>query len=367
MIGQVLPTFNLLAAVEIAGQILLAILLGGLVGYERERRRIPAGVRTFMLVSGGACIFTILSLRAFPGGDPARIAAQIVSGIGFLGAGLVLRQEGTVRGLTSAAGIWAIAAVGMAAGAGRYFVAIFGGVTIFVVLGLIRRWVKVEVPRRTRRTLNTALRQVRDHIAAMGHLIEDALYSSVRAVLDGDHDLAQAVIEDDRDIDELRDRVEQQCLDILRAHHPQHVELRTVIAATHVAANLERIGDYAKEIAQIRLLMGDERVLAPLAQVPPIAVQVGELLHQALNAFREDDVPAAEQVLERMSDLDRLYEEMVEAITDRMSEKKTRHFERGAYALEIVGLIQHSAERVANIAKRIIFVRSGALAEMDQE
>ena len=159
MIGRLLGTFDLWLAAEIAGQVLLALVLGGLVGIERERRKIPAGVRTFMLVSAGSCIFTILSLRGFPGGDPARIAAQIVSGIGFLGAGVMIQRKGTVLGLTSAAGVWAIAAVGMAVGTGNYFTAIFGALAIFVVLGLVRRWFKAEVSRATRQT--TVLRTAR--------------------------------------------------------------------------------------------------------------------------------------------------------------------------------------------------------------
>jgi putative Mg2+ transporter-C (MgtC) family protein len=367
MFGQIFGTLDLLLAVEIAAQILLALVLGGLVGYERERRRIPAGVRTFMLVSTGSCIFTILSYRAFPGGDSARVAAQVVSGIGFLGAGLVLRRKGTIYGLTSAAGIWSIAAVGMAVGAGKYFVGIFGAVAIFVVLGLIRQWFKAEVPRATRRTLNTALRQVQGQLSSMGRLAGRAVTRSVRAVLEDDHELAQDVIEEDRELDGLRDQVEDECLTILRTHHPQQIQLRTVIAASHIASSLERIGDYAKEIAQIRLQVEHELLPASLEKVPPMAARVCDLLGEALIAFRDDDIAAAEKVIERMTDIDWQYENIVQDVTERMSEKKTRHFGRGAYLLEVVGLLRRSGERVASIAKRIIFVRTGALAELDGE
>jgi phosphate transport system regulatory protein PhoU len=367
MVEQIFGVFDLGLAIEMGAQILLALLLGGLVGYERERRRIPAGLRTFMLVSTGACIFTILSLRAFPGGDPARIAAQIVSGIGFLGAGLVLQRKGTIYGLTSAAGIWAIAAVGMAVGAGKYFVAIFGAVAIFVVLGLIRRWFKAEVPRATRRTLNTSLRRVRERIVAMGRLVTRAIQSSVQAAVQGDEELAQETVERDLDVDDLRYRIEEECLDILRAHRPRGPELRTVVAATHVATNLERIGDYAKEIALFSLQAEHEPLRAPLDKVPLMADQVCDLLQQVLTAFGEDDVAAAEQIIEEMTRFDQRYEEIVEAVTDKMSEKKTRHFERGAYLLNLVIHLKRAGERVANIAKRIVFVRTGALAEIDRE
>jgi putative Mg2+ transporter-C (MgtC) family protein len=107
-------------------RLLVAAILGALVGLEREIHDHPAGMRTHLLVSLGSGGFTVLSIAAFPapGADPARIAAQIVSGIGFLGAGAILKEGVTIRGLTTAASLWAVAAVGMAAGAGAWVVAI---------------------------------------------------------------------------------------------------------------------------------------------------------------------------------------------------------------------------------------------------
>lgn len=132
MFSHLLGLFDSALALQITLKIGLALLLGGLVGLERERHNMPAGVRTFMLVSVGACMFTILSFRF--GGDPARVAAQIVTGIGFLGAGVVMQRGKTVHGLTSAAGIWSVAAVGMAVGMGDYFLA-----AVLFLTGIQRR------------------------------------------------------------------------------------------------------------------------------------------------------------------------------------------------------------------------------------
>jgi putative Mg2+ transporter-C (MgtC) family protein len=128
---------------ELVGRLLVAALLGGLVGVERETNNQAAGLRTNMLVALGSCLFTILSIYGFPAGDgvprdPARLAAQVVSGIGFLGAGAVLHRHGGVRGLTTAASIWLVAAVGMAAGTGSYFIAVLATVVALVVLVLLR-------------------------------------------------------------------------------------------------------------------------------------------------------------------------------------------------------------------------------------
>lgn len=121
-------------------RVLLAFILGGVIGYERETTQRPAGLRTHMLVAAGAAVFTIVSIYAFIGQgtvrDPGRVAAQIVTGVGFLGAGTIWRTSSTVRGLTTAASVWLVAAVGMLAGTGLYLLAVFTTVCGFVTL----RW-----------------------------------------------------------------------------------------------------------------------------------------------------------------------------------------------------------------------------------
>lgn len=365
--SHILGTFSVKLAAQIVVKILLALALGGAVGFERERRNMPAGVRTFMLVSAGSCIFTILSQIGFFGADPSRIAAQIVSGIGFLGAGVTIHRKGTIHGLTSAAGVWAVAAVGMAVGTGNYFLATFGAVAVLVVMGLLRQWFKADVSRSTRRTLNTELRQVRNRIIAMGRLVIEAIQDGVRAVVEDDQELARQVIEGDAEINNLRYRIEEECLDVLRAHQPRQVQLRTVLAATHIATNLERMGDHAKEIAQVRLQIGHAPLLPPLNRVPEMANRVCDMLNRVLVAFAQDDVEAARRICEEVEVVDQAYSEIVDAVTERMSGKKSRHFERGAHLVNIAYNLKRIGERVTNIAERIIFVRTGALAEADRE
>jgi putative Mg2+ transporter-C (MgtC) family protein len=121
---------------ELTVRLVVALLLGAVIGWERELQRMPAGFRTHALVSLGSAIFTVISAYAFsgPGSDPTRIAAQIVSGIGFLGGGAILHYGGTVRGLTTAASLWSVAGVGMAAGAGLLVLAAVS--TVLVIIGL---------------------------------------------------------------------------------------------------------------------------------------------------------------------------------------------------------------------------------------
>lgn len=122
-------------------RITLAAFLGGLVGTERELKGHPAGLRTNILVSVGACLFTVLSIKGFPlvgaAQDTARVAAQVVTGVGFLGAGAVIQTKRDVHGLTTAATIWMVAAVGMAAATDLYAIAIATTVITMVVLTLL--------------------------------------------------------------------------------------------------------------------------------------------------------------------------------------------------------------------------------------
>ena len=120
---------------ELLLQLGLAVLLGGAIGLEREISGKPAGLRTNILICVGAALFTTLSMKMALGrGDPARIAAQILPGVGFIGAGTILHMRGSVTGLTSAATIWVVAAVGMALGAGAYGEALGAALLVLLVL-----------------------------------------------------------------------------------------------------------------------------------------------------------------------------------------------------------------------------------------
>lgn len=124
-----------LPATALIGRLALAILLGSAIGFERSLRDKPAGFRTNVLICIGACVFTIASQAlGDPMVDKSRIAAQIVSGVGFLGAGAIIRDARGVVGLTTAATIWAVAAVGMAAGFGETLLAVAGTVGVLIVL-----------------------------------------------------------------------------------------------------------------------------------------------------------------------------------------------------------------------------------------
>ncbi|MGH2455769.1 MAG: MgtC/SapB family protein [Candidatus Limnocylindria bacterium] len=135
------PDLSVGLQVELGLRLTTGLVLGAVIGFERELHRQPAGFRTHSLVALGAALFTIVSAYGFTGPlvDPTRIAAQIVSGIGFIGAGTILQHRGNIRGLTTAASLWSVAAIGTAAGAGLLVMALIGTLLILVVLSVLDR------------------------------------------------------------------------------------------------------------------------------------------------------------------------------------------------------------------------------------
>lgn len=138
---------------ELLLRLTLSCVLGGVIGYERQSRRKSAGLRTNILVCLGSCLIMVLSqeiyqhVEGLTNADPARLAAQVVSGIGFLGAGTIMKEGLTVKGLTTAACLWVVAGVGLAVGAGFYSGALFTSALVFGTLGTLSRlddWVSHE-------------------------------------------------------------------------------------------------------------------------------------------------------------------------------------------------------------------------------
>lgn len=145
MIQQLVDQINSIEVTTASSvfKLLLSLLLGCCVGFERKRKGQTAGLRTFALISMGATLAMILSIYVpqeylgLKNGDPGRIAAQVITGIGFLGAGAIIQGKGSVRGLTTAAGIWMVATIGLAVGVGLYLVAVIAtGLIIFILMFL---------------------------------------------------------------------------------------------------------------------------------------------------------------------------------------------------------------------------------------
>lgn len=186
MSGVVLPIDTWLTipggtTIELLLRLLVAIGLGGLIGFERELSDKPAGFRTNILICLGAAIFTEMSILiatvgAVPAGagDPTRIAAQIVSGMGFLGAGTILQARGSVRGLTTAATLWTVAAIGVTVGAGAYALAIGATTLVIVVLVLLGQIERMVMHRRSERIVQVAFEPRPELLGAVREVLTES-------------------------------------------------------------------------------------------------------------------------------------------------------------------------------------------------
>ena len=163
----------MMAYAEILFKIVVSIILGGLVGLEREHHNQPAGLKTHIILCVGATLITIVSIsisRDMSGSltsDPARIAAQIVSGIGFLGGGAILRLGATVRGLTTAACIWTVTGVGLAIGAGYYFPAVLTIIAVLLTLHFLGHFENVFLDRKRFKQMTLTARQSADLLGSV--------------------------------------------------------------------------------------------------------------------------------------------------------------------------------------------------------
>ncbi len=162
--------------ISIALRILTALVIGGILGVERGRKNRPAGLRTYMLVCVGSCLIMLTNqyvYQAIGTGDPMRLGAQVVSGIGFLGAGtIIVTKRNQIKGLTTAAGLWASAGIGLALGIGFYEGALTAGLAIYLILTALQRWddkmhqnakvIELYIEQAEEHNLGSLIRQFRD-------------------------------------------------------------------------------------------------------------------------------------------------------------------------------------------------------------
>jgi len=181
-------------------KLVLSLLLGAVIGYERKRKGQTAGVRTFSLIAMGATLAMLLSIyvpqeyMGLKNGDPGRIAAQVVTGIGFLGAGAIIQMKGSVRGLTTAAGIWMVAALGMAIGVGLYVISIVATLLIlFILLYLEQIERKLSIGSEAR-IIRATISDIVEDIAPYREVLRSHRIKLANFYIDYDYDAAETAL-----------------------------------------------------------------------------------------------------------------------------------------------------------------------------
>lgn len=218
----------------------------------------------------------------------------------------------------------------------------------------------------TRETFDRELQRLQDEMILLASEVEGAIIESVEILKRRDMEGSQRIIAQDREINKKRYKIEQDCLIAIATQQPMARDLRILAAILDITDELERIGDYAKGIAKINLMIGDQPLLKPLIDVPVMANKASEMLHRSLDAFVERDADLAHEIPLGDDEVDKLYNSVYEELMTFVA-KDINTIEQANYLLWVAHNLERAADRVTNICERVIFTVTGEFVELDQE
>jgi phosphate transport system protein len=214
-----------------------------------------------------------------------------------------------------------------------------------------------------RETLDRELQSLKDEVLKLGSMVEDALMTSVELLKQRDLEGSRQLIKRDKRINELRFTIEDHTIAVIALHQPMARDARILGAMMEISTELERIGDYAKGIAKVNILIGDQPLLKPLIDVPQMAEKARSMLHRALDAFVQLDTEAAHEIPKSDDEVDALYNQVYrELMTYILADPSC--LEQANYLLWVAHNLERAADRVANVCERIIYTATGELTEL---
>jgi len=215
-----------------------------------------------------------------------------------------------------------------------------------------------------RETFDEQIGELQKELLAMGDLVDKAIERSIQALANRDLELAQQIIDEDRLINQAQSDLEKRCLVLIATQQPLASDLRVIIAVSSIAVELERMGDYAKGIAKITLMIGDQPPLKPLIDIPRMAEKGRQLLHQQLDAFIRRDPDMARRLGAEDDEVDALYDQVYrELMFFMMQDPKT--IARATYLLWVAHNLERIADRTTNIGERVVFLVTGQVEELN--
>lgn len=216
----------------------------------------------------------------------------------------------------------------------------------------------------TREVLDQQIETLIGKVTELGELVAEMTLDAVESLKQRDIEAAKEVYARDEVINNWRFEIENECLITIATQQPLARDLRVLAAILDISSELERMGDYAKGIARINVMMGDQPLLKPLIDVPRMADLTTKMLRQALEAFANADEERAWEIPKQDDEVDGLYNQVYrELLTYMISDPKT--IDQANYLLWVAHNLERLADRVTNICERIVFVTSGELIEMD--
>jgi phosphate transport system protein len=216
-----------------------------------------------------------------------------------------------------------------------------------------------------RETFELELHKLQDETLILGDMVEQAVREAVQALLRRDQADARRIYADDRLVNEKRYAIEQECLAVIATQQPMARDLRLLAAILEIITELERIGDYAKGICHITLLLGNEPLVKPLIDIPRMSEIGLDMLHRALSAFIARDAEAARAIPEEDNKVDALYNKVYHDLIELMIANPSL-VDRANLLMWAAHNLERLADRVTNICERTVFVVSGENIEIDQ-
>ncbi|MCQ3953818.1 MAG: phosphate transport system regulatory protein PhoU, partial [Chloroflexi bacterium] len=210
-----------------------------------------------------------------------------------------------------------------------------------------------------RKTFESEIQQVKDEVILLGSMVEQAIVGSVEALKKRDIKAAEQIIAADKEINKKRFAIENQLMILIATQQPMAHDLRLLASTMEIISELERMGDYAKGIANINVRMGAEKLLKPLIDIPRMAEKGVSMLHRALTAFVNEDVEAAKAIPLEDDEVDALYNQIYRELMIFVIEDP-KNIERVNWLLWVAHNLERVADRVTNICERTIFIATGS-------
>jgi phosphate transport system protein len=216
-----------------------------------------------------------------------------------------------------------------------------------------------------RKTLDRLLQELLDDLLLMGSMVEEAIHASVEALKKRDFATSKRVYSNDAIINQKHFDIEINCITVIATQQPMARDLRLLASILEVGTELERIGDYAKGIARINLMIGDQPLVKQLIDIPRMAELSISMLHRALGAFVAGDIETAKAIPKEDDEIDYLYNQVMrELITYMIAD--TSMIDRANYLLWAAHDLERAADRVTNICERTVYLVTGEMREFDQ-
>jgi phosphate transport system protein len=217
-----------------------------------------------------------------------------------------------------------------------------------------------------RESFDLELERLKDAVMVLGSQVEGAIVDSVHSLRERDAETAHQIIAQDRLVNERRFELEADALALIATQQPMARDLRTIAAVLDIASELERIGDYAKGIARINLMLDERPFVKPLVDLSTMASKTRDMLHESLEAFVQGDGDLARAIPEKDDEVDALYNQVYRELIDLIVSNRSR-IDQSNYLLWAAHNLERAADRVTNICERVIFTVSGEMVEMDME